>query len=173
MRAAGLLLLAGVCTAPAMAQEFFTNLFGNSKPVLETLRGVPYKPSSQTIGVERDLINQRASGYGLVTAENLEAYANGVLDKLKAASGIPGLPGKVYLSATDDLAASTTPDGNIYIGYRWFENLNAPRYKLGQEDTLAALLAHELGHLALGHHNSDFVANAGKWVQRYYAQGMR
>jgi Zn-dependent protease with chaperone function len=171
-RAAALLLM-GACVAPVSAQTLFGSLFsGNDKPVLEKLRGVPYKPSSQVIGVDKDLINQRASGYGLVTADDLQAYANGVLDKLKAASGIPGLPGKVYLSATDDLAATTTPDGNIYIGYRWFVNLNSPDYKLGQEDTLAALLAHELGHLALGHHNSDFFANAGKWLQRYYAQGM-
>ncbi|SFC51233.1 M48 family metalloprotease [Massilia yuzhufengensis] len=175
---AAALAVALVLAGHASAQEtgggnFFSKLFsGKDKPVIDKLRGVPYKPSTQAIGAERDLLNQRASGYGLVAAEGLERYANGVLDKLKAASGIPDLPGKVYLSATDDLAAVTTADGNIFIGYRWFENLNAASYKLGQEDTLAALLAHELGHIALGHHGSDFFANAGKWLQRYYAQGM-
>lgn len=164
---------------PALAQDsgggnFFTKLFsgGSDKPVIDKLRGVPYKTSNQAIGIDRDLINQRASGYGLVSADALEAYANAVLDKLKAASGIPGLPGKVYLTATDDLAAQTTPDGNIFIGYRWFENLNNPRYKFGQEDTLAGLLAHELGHIALGHHNTDIFSNTAKWAQRYYTQGM-
>ena len=175
------LLLMSALASAATAQEtpaagggnFFSKLFGgNDKPMLEKVRGVPYAPSTQAIGADRDLLNQRASGYGLVAADSLEQYANGILDKLKAASGIPGLPGKVYLSATDDLAAVTTADGNIFIGYRWFENLNSSSYKYGQEDTLAALLAHELGHIALGHHNSDFFANAGKWAQRYYAQGM-
>lgn len=163
-----------LCAAPAAAQEgFFGKLFSsNDKPVLEKLRGAAYKPSTQAIGAERDLLNQRASGYGLVASETLEAYANATLDRLKAASNIPGLPGRVYLTATDDLAAVTTADGNIFIGYRWFENLNSPTFKYGQEDALAALLAHELGHIALGHHNSDFFANAGKWLQRYYAQGM-
>ena len=170
--AATLLILAAGVSWPVMAIDIFGGIFGSEKTVLEPLRGVPYQPSKQAIGVERDLINQRASGYGLVSSDSLETYANGVLDKLKAATGIPGLPGKVYLLATDDLAAVTTPDGNIYIGYRWFENLNQPRYKLGQEDTLAAMLAHELGHTALGHHNSDWVANVSKWVQRYYAQAM-
>lgn len=180
-RVAAALLVACTLAGPALGQEapatsggnFFTKLFaGNDKPIIDKLRAVPFVPSNQAMGASRDLINQRASGYGLVAAESLELYANGVLDKLKAASGIPGLPGKVYLAATDDLAAVTTADGNIYIGYRWFENLNGPSYKYGQEDTLAALLAHELGHIALGHHNSDFFANAGKWVQRYYVQGM-
>ncbi|MCC2956427.1 M48 family metalloprotease [Massilia sp. IC2-477] len=160
-------------TAEPAAGNFFTRLFAsNDKPVLAKLTGQPFKPSSQAIGADRDLLNQRASGYGLIASDSLEAYANGVLEKLKAQAGIPGLPGKVYLSATDDLAAVTTADGNIYIGYRWFENLNAASFKYGQEDTLAALLAHELAHIALGHHNSDFLANAGKWLQRYYAQGM-
>lgn len=170
--AATLLILTAGVTNPAIAVDFLGGLFGSNKPISESLRGVPYQKTNQAIGVERDLVNQRASGYGLVTADSLELYVNGVLDKLKAASGIPGLPGRVYLSATDDLAAVTTPDGNIFIGYRWFENLNQPRYKTGQEDTLAAMLAHELGHIALGHHNSDWFANAGKWMQRYYAQGM-
>ena len=179
---AAVLLVVSTLSGPALAQQaretagggnFFSKMFsGNDKPMLDKIRGVPYQASSQAIGSDRDLVNQRASGYGLVAADNLEVYANQVLDKLKTAAGIPGLPGKVYLSATDDLAAITTPDGNIFISYRWFENLNGSVYKYGQEDTLAALLAHELGHLALGHHNSDFFANAGKWVQRYYAQGM-
>jgi hypothetical protein len=169
---ATLLLLAAAVTGPAMALDFLGGIFGSKKPMIESVRGVPYQKSNQAIGVERDLVNQRASGYGLIASDSLESYANGVLDKLKAASGIPGLPGKVYLAATDDLAALTTADGNIYIGYRWFENLNQPRYKLGQEDTLAAMLAHELGHIALGHHNSDWFANATKLLQSYYAKAM-
>lgn len=156
---------------PASGGNFFSKLFGGpEKPALDKLRGVAFTPSSQAIGVERDLLDRRAAGYGLVAAKGLEQYANEVLDKLKLAAGIPGLPGRVYIAATDDLSAVTTADGNIFISYRWFENLNDK--KRGQEDTLAALLAHELGHIALGHHNSDFFANAGKWAQRYYAQGM-
>lgn len=180
--AAGVMLAALLGTAGVAAQEtaapppasegnFFSKLFGGSdKPALDKVRGVAFRPSSQAIGLERDLLDRRAAGYGLVAAQSLEQYANEVLDKLKLAAGIPGLPGKVYIAATDDLAAMTTADGNIFISYRWFENINSQ--KNGQEDTLAALLAHELGHIALGHHNSDFFANAGKWAQRYYAQGM-
>lgn len=156
---------------PASEANFFSKLFGASdKPALDKVRGVAFRPSSQAIGLERDLLDRRAAGYGLVAAQSLELYANEVLDKLKLASGIPGLPGKVYIAATDDLSAMTTADGNIFISYRWFENINDLKH--GQEDTLAALLAHELGHIALGHHNSDFFANAGKWAQRYYAQGI-
>ncbi|MGZ8317881.1 MAG: M48 family metalloprotease [Telluria sp.] len=159
---------------PPAAEEgnFFTRLFkqGPDKPVLDKLRGQPFQPSNQAIGAERDLMNERAAGYGLVAHDELQAYANGVLDKLKAASGISGLPGTVHLLATDQMKAHATADGNIYISYRWFENLNRTNFKRGQEDTLAALLAHELGHVALGHHNSDFFANAGKWIQRYYTQ---
>lgn len=171
-----------VCMSAALAQEepapasqgnFFSKMFGtDTRPQLERLRAKPYQPSNQAIGVERDLLNQRASAYGLVSADGLEKYANRVLDKLKQAAGIPGLPGSVYLLATDDLAAVTTADGNIYISYRWFENLNQSTYAVGQEDTLAGLLAHELGHIALGHHNSDMFSIAAKWAQRYYTQAI-
>ncbi|MFC5550504.1 M48 family metalloprotease [Massilia aerilata] len=175
-----LLALAGICSAqetppaqPAGESNFLSRFFGGAdKTQLSKLRGVPYQTSNQAIGVDLDLLDRRAAGYGLVSAPALEQYANAVLRKLKEASGIPGLPGTVYISATDDMAAQTTADGNIFISYRWFDNLNNPRLKRGQEDTLAALLAHELGHIALGHHNSDFFANAAKWAQSYYAQAM-
>lgn len=154
--------------------NFLSRFFGGSdKTQLSRVRGAPYQASNQAIGVNLDLLDRRAAGYGLVSAPALEQYANAVLRKLKDASGIPGLPGTVYISATDDMAAQTTADGNIFISYRWFDNLNNPRLKRGQEDTLAALLAHELGHIALGHHNSDFFANAAKWAQTYYAQAMQ
>lgn len=180
LRGAALALAAAhmFAAAPATAQDagggFFSNMFkpARTKPLLQSLAGTPYQPSNQAIGADRDLLNQRAAGYGLVAHDDLQAYANAVLDKLKLASGIPGLPGAVYLLATDQMAAHATADGNIYVSYRWFENLNSAGFKRGQEDTLAALLAHELGHVALGHHNSDFLANLGKWVQTYYAQGM-
>lgn len=160
--------------APASESNFLSRLFGGGdKTQLSKVRGVPYQPSNQAIGVDLDLLDRRAAGYGLVSAQALEQYANTVLRKLKDASGIPGLPGTVYISATDDMAAQTTADGNIFISYRWFDNLNNPRLKRGQEDTLAALLAHELGHIALGHHNSDFFANAAKWAQSYYAQAIQ
>lgn len=173
----GLALL--LAALPLHAQEasaegggFFARLFGNDKTVLEKLSGKPYQVSNQAIGPARDLLNQRASGYGLVQMDNLQQYANGVLDKLKQASGIPGLPGTVYLLATDDLSAVTTADANIYVSYRWFENLNQAQYKRGQEDCLAALLAHELGHVALGHHNSDWFSNLGKWGRKLYSEGV-
>lgn len=173
-----LLALAGTCSAqqsqpaaPAGESNFLSRFFGGSdKSQLSRVSGTPYQVSNQAIGVELDLLDRRAAGYGLVTAPALEQYANTVLRKLKDASGIPGLPGTVYISATDDMAAQTTADGNIFISYRWFDNLNNPRLKRGQEDTLAALLAHELGHIALGHHNSDMFANAARWAQRYYTQ---
>lgn len=153
-------------------RSWFSGLVGSDKPVLEKLSGKPYVVSNQAMGIERDVLNQRAAGYGLMQMQELQQYANRVLDKLKRASGIPGLAGTVYLRATDDMSAVTTADGNIYISYRWFENINHAQYKRGQEDTLAALLAHELGHVALGHHNSDLWSKAEKWVKQYYAEGV-
>jgi hypothetical protein len=177
---AGLFLVTSICAAqesPSSSttgeSNFLSRFFGGEKTQLSKVRSVPYQTSNQAIGVDLDLLDRRAAGYGLVSAPALEQYANTVLRKLKDASGIPGLPGTVYISATDDMAAQTSADGNIFISYRWFDNLNNPRLKQGQEDTLAALLAHELGHIALGHHNSDFIANAAKWAQSYYAQAIQ
>ena len=67
------------------------------------------------------------------------------------------IPGKVYISANDGLIAETSADGNIYISYKWVESIDGNGISSGdkgKEDTFAALLAHELAHVLLGHHNS-------------------
>jgi predicted Zn-dependent protease len=117
-----------------------------------------YVPSSQALGNERDLGNQRVQGYGLARIPEYEAYASRVLVRLKRFSGVENVPGDVYVLATADLRAVSTADGNIFVSLGWIEAIES-------EDELAALLAHELAHVLLNHHDSNQISNVPRQIE--------
>lgn len=125
----------------------------------------PYKPGARAIGNEKDLNNMRAIGNGLIPENELNTYLNGIKDKLLTAAGIQNYPGGIYIRAAMlQWGAETTADGNILINAGTLRNLES-------EDEVAAVIAHELSHALLKHHDSDIVLNtqkrlqtAGEWV---------
>lgn len=140
----------------AVLSDTLGNTFAglDDKPMISRIKPGPYETSNEAIGDERD-INDRRVSHGLVPIPAVTQYANQVLAKLKSASGVSGIPGRVLVVANDQLDAGATPDGNIFIslGYlRSFDN----------EDQLAALLAHELGHVLLHHHDSSWFSRKQK-----------
>lgn len=127
--------------------------------LLTTLEAGPFKPGTQAIGVENDINNLRAVGNGLIPASPLNDYLNAILAKLLESAGIKDYPGKIYIRAAMlQWDAQTTADGNIYINAGTLRNLET-------EDQVAALLAHELSHALLKHHDSDMFVKFQKQFQ--------
>ena len=80
------------------------------------------------------------------SAELLDPSLQPVLDKLARALDLPKV--KVHLYEVDPVNGLAAPDGRIFIT-RGFYN----KYKLDEvsAEELASVIAHELGHIALGH----------------------
>lgn len=143
-----------------------SGLFGGmpDKPVLATLATAPYVKSNEALGADRDVESKRVRAYGLVDAPELLAYLNPLLQKLKDASGIAEVPGRVYLVPSSALDASSTADGNVFVSLGYLRTLAA-------EDEVVALLAHELAHVLLHHHDSNFFSKIQKQAQAWFAAG--
>ncbi|HJV86300.1 MAG TPA: M48 family metalloprotease [Noviherbaspirillum sp.] len=136
----------------------------SDKPLLETLKQGPYTPSNQAIGVERDIESYRLENFGLVPIKTFQDYANGIYARLKDVSGVSGLPGNVYLLATSELASTSTPDGNLFVSVAWIKTIES-------EDELAALIAHELSHVLMHHHDSTLFSSVQKQLQFAFGVG--
>ena len=131
---------------------------GSKEKLLTKLEPGKFSPSLVSIGSEKDLAQRRGEGLGLVRSQAIEGYLGGILARLIAASGITQVPGKVVLQASQDFGASATADGNIYIAMGWIPYLES-------EDEIAAIIAHELGHVLLKHHTTDIIGKTQKRLQ--------
>ncbi len=67
--------------------------------------------------------------------------------------------------ANPSFSAYSTPDGNIYVSMGCLENLKS-------EDEVAAIIAHELSHVLLGHHSADLVSDVQQKGQALYEIGI-
>lgn len=145
-------LISGCDTAP------IKSLTDQSIPEGRMVDRVPsgvYKPGIYAIGEANDLNRRRAQGYGLLHAPQLTAYMNNVRDKLLKAADVEQVTGHVWVAIDREFGAMSTPDGNIYLNMGIVESLES-------EDELAAVLAHELAHVLLRHHDSDAFVDAQK-----------
>ena len=96
----------------------------------------------------QDVLNQRARGFGLVHAPDLQRYLNGLYARIKAQAGVPGWPGGVQIVANESLDAYATGAGNLYVSLPWLTSVES-------EDELVALLSHEFGHVYLHYHQLE------------------
>ena len=122
-----------------------------------------YIKSSEAIGDEQDLKEARITK-GLLSVPSFTKYANEVLDRIKAATPLQQVPGSVYVVANEQLDAYSTADGNIFISGGYLRSITT-------EDQLAALLAHELSHVLLRHHDTNFIGRAQKQVSSFTTTG--
>lgn len=134
------------------------------KPVIATLSTAAYTPSNEALGEDRDVESKRVRQFGLVPAPQLQAYVDDIFQRLKAASGVPSVPGRTYLTPSSELDASSTADGNAFVSLGYLRALRT-------EDELAALLAHELAHVLLHHHDSNIFGKLQKQLQTVFAAG--
>lgn len=150
---------------PALPSIPFISPKGSKATVISELKPGAYEPSSLAVGEEKDLAQNRGENLGFVRSAQLEQYLNQVRSKIVAASGQSGVPGRVVILASSELAAYSTPDGNVYIAMAWLGNF-------ANTDEVAALLAHELAHVLLRHHSSDLVAAVQRKSQSLYEIGV-
>lgn len=150
------LALLQACAVPPKAPEPKATL--PLVPVLTSLAGANYQTPDSAVGMLQGFKHRLAVGYGIVPVPAMEKYLNQLLDKIKQVSGVSGVPGRVLVRASAGMAADTTADGLIYIDLGIIENATS-------EDELVGLLAHELGHIALGHFHSDVTFNGIKQLQ--------
>ena len=160
---AGALTIAGCETMGDMGGKMMSRA-GDKEKIIAGLKD-KYEPSAQAVGQERDLMNRRAETLGLFSSPEISRYLNGIHARLVKASGVSGVPGKVYLTADAELNAEATPDGNIYLNWGLLRNL-------GTEDDVAAVIAHELSHVLLRHHDSNMVSHYQKVAQWYQHAGV-
>lgn len=144
----GLLMLAGCETMPRKLSEL---------PVIgKTLAGTQHSPVGDLAppaprtwpNTAQDVLNQRARGFGLVNAPDLQRYLNGLYARIKKQAGVPDWPGSVHILANEALSAYATGAGNIYLSLPWLNSAES-------EDELVALLSHEFGHIYLHYHQLE------------------
>lgn len=150
----GLAILSG-CVTTGGARQNLVGPRGDSTPVIAAITPGPYQPSSEAIGIDKDVAANRAQGMGLVPAPELEAYLNERLEAIRKTVGISDMPGSVRITANPGFKANTTPDGNIFISMGWIQSLE-------NEDQVMALLGHEFCHAAFKHHDSDILGKLGR-----------
>ncbi len=140
--------------------------FGAEKqPLVAELKPGPYDRSRLAIGEDKDLAQQRGEGFGFVPNASLTAYVTRIRTRLLATSGVTGVPGRSVILANPAFAAYSTPDGNVYVAMGWLPFLS-------DEDEMAAIVAHELGHVLLTHHSADIVTGVRKRAQSLHELGL-
>lgn len=142
------------------------SLLGNSKGDAETLRSDYAAPEPRQWTDRRDdIINQRATGYGLVHMPAMQRYLDGLLAQIKKQAGVPDWPGSVHVLASSGLDAYATAAGNIYISQSWLSSAES-------EDEIVALLSHEFGHIYLHYHELDTALDHSNQAATWVAMGV-
>jgi len=140
-------------------------LSSEKRPLGDELKPGTYERSRLAIGEEKDLAQQRGEGFGFVPSVPLSTYVNRIRARLLATSGVTGVPGRAVVIASPAFAAYSTPDGNVYVAMGWLPFLS-------DEDEMAAIVAHELGHVLLTHHSADIVIGVRKRAQALHELGL-
>lgn len=113
----------------------------------------------------QDVLNQRARGFGLVNAPDMQSYLNSIYVRIKTQAGVAAWPGSVHILASDALQAYATGAGHIYISIPWLTSVQS-------EDELAALLSHEFGHIYLHYHELEGAVQSADTVTEFLAIGV-
>ena len=84
-----------------------------------------------------------------------------VLDRMAAALGVADI--KVYIHEVEPINGLAAPDGRIFITRGFMNKLNEGSVTV---DELASVIAHELGHVALGHSRRRMIDFSGQNAMR-------
>lgn len=140
-------LLAGCAAVPGNMPAL--PLVGPTAVPLPDPRGPLPPPQPRTFpDAAQDVLNQRARGFGLVHAPELQRYLDGLYARIKSQAGVPAWPGNVHILANESLEAYATAAGNLYVSLPWLTSVES-------EDELVALLSHEFGHVYLHYHQLE------------------
>jgi len=153
MKLTSLLLVMTLTTVGCSATGLFSGGVPSEGRLIDSVSAADFDYGVMAVGRPQDLNLHRGDGLGLVDAPALSGYMNMVLAKLVAQSPLHGTPARAYIQATPEWGASASADANIYVNLGLLMELDS-------EDELAAVLAHELGHVILGHHSTDVIARS-------------
>ncbi len=135
---------------------------GSKQTLITQLTPGKHEASIMAIGGDRDLAQGQGrrsrKSMGFVNNQDIDAYLNGIHQRLVRASGISEVPGKVKLMADLSQGAYASADGNIFVPISWLLDADS-------EDVLAALIAHELSHVLFKHQSTEIVASIQKKLQ--------
>ncbi|MBL6597446.1 MAG: M48 family metalloprotease [Alphaproteobacteria bacterium] len=111
------------------------------------------KREPERIIVQDGISLLRLLGNGIVNNDVLEDYLNQIATKLLAHSPKSNVPIKIKVIATSNYGeACAYHDGVVGIPMGFLEISE-------NEDQIAALAAHEIAHVILGHHDLDYASN--------------
>ncbi len=144
--ALSLALLSGCANAPKSMSEM--PFIGKGGPVASPVGELAPPVARTWPDPAQDVLNQRARGFGLVNAPDMQRYLNGLYARIKTRAGVPAWPGGVHILASEALDAYATGAGNIYVSIPWLTSVES-------EDELVALLSHEFGHIYLHYHQLE------------------
>lgn len=122
----------------------------------EAPAAAPERPVPTRAESRRDA---RAKGMGLVQADDVEAYANKVARQIVERNGLAKVDVAVVISADRTPGAYVERDGLVVVPVGLLMDFQ-------NEDELAFLLAHEIAHVELGHHDRG-------WLQRHQEKAVR
>ncbi len=139
---------------------FFNSLFGDGDKdigkdgkLIDDLKADTWQPKPIPEGQPpgRELARREAHGNSAVPIPlpRARAFAQTVIRRLLEKAGIAGFDPKVEMVAEDPIWAAAYPDGTVLISIGTLRNLQS-------EDEFAAILAHEISHILLSHHSSDW-----------------
>ena len=156
-------LLLGACETQPLQQlqqlkEKLPFQAGDARPVVLDAP-LPPAPERKWADAAEDVNNYRGGGWGLVNMPAMRVYLNGLYGRLKAMGGHPDWPGEVYVLADPSLKSTSSAAGNVYLSLAWLQSIES-------EDEIFALLAHEYGHVYLGHHVIYEATDAGDMASR-------
>lgn len=133
----------------------FDDIFGGeeAEPVLSAYEPTGYDYTQIEADRPKSLGIFRSTAYGLIPEPNLDAYVNRVLERVAAQAPEGPIPTRAYVVADPAFGAAAAPDGALFLNFGLLRDLES-------EDELAFILAHELSHVILRHHGSDWYVNA-------------
>lgn len=145
---------------------FFKSLFGGGDTLskfngrfIETIErdGPPSVGGGDPEQTGLQLLRRESLGRDMVPVplEELQRYCEEIVRRLLDAGGITRIEPKVYITAQDRIHGAAYPDGSIFVTLGSIRNFDS-------EDELAALLAHEVSHVILAHHGSDWFMDSQK-----------
>lgn len=155
-------LIAAVLVAMSMALGPATALGNDAPPRGRLIDGAKIARADQTALVaaqDEEIKILRGAGLRAVRAPGLVAYVNSVIDRLFAKAPVPHLPMRVVIEAEDEPNAACAPNGTLKVTLGL---LRAVR----NEDELAFILAHEISHVLLRHHDSNWGDKARQELMR-------
>lgn len=143
----------------------FKSIFGvfSGDDIYESLEGkfidklekeATFKPPQKGLAEQGTLL-LRSTNVAIADIPALEEHANMVLQRLVKVAPMADLEAKLVIIAKGDFDARSTPDGGIFLSHGMLRNLRS-------EDELAFVLAHELSHIILLHHGTDWFVSARK-----------